>query len=189
MVNQNKIFLFRIKRQAKNGLSDWCPKDSNQGLRWLLTLHVGCAVRTVFSEHIRIVKRFRSSSEAARFHKVLYETTDTIFIDYKSRQCMPCIDCTAVRADLSHRYPYTSRRHNFTLRKHAHSNILKILSPKNEKNQIKNSNIFHVSAQNIDCEYSLEPPRWGGSNEYSQSVFWWEIRKIMYTPVNPSFTI
>ena len=25
--------------------------------------------------------------------------------------------------------------------------------------QIKNSDIFHISAQNIDCGYSLEPPR------------------------------
>ena len=31
--------------------------------------------------------------------------------------------------------------------------------------------IFHISAQNIDCGYSLEPPRRGGSNEYPQSVF------------------
>ena len=29
----------------------------------------------------------------------------------------------------------------------------------------------------------------GGSNEYPQSMFWAEIRKIMYTPVNPTFTI
>ena len=35
----------------------------------------------------------------------------------------------------------------------------------------KNSDIFHTSAQNIDCGYSLEPPRRGGSNEYSQSMF------------------
>ena len=55
--------------------------------------------------------------------------------------------------------------------------------------QIKNSDIFHISAQNIDCGYSLEPPRRGGSNEYPQSMFYAEIRKIMYTPVNPSFTI
>ena len=32
--------------------------------------------------------------------------------------------------------------------------------------QIKNSDIFVISAQNIDCGYSLEPPRRGGSNEY-----------------------
>ena len=30
--------------------------------------------------------------------------------------------------------------------------------------------IFLISAQNIDCGYSLEPPRRGGSNEYPQSV-------------------
>ena len=38
--------------------------------------------------------------------------------------------------------------------------------------------IFLFSAQNIDCEYSLEPPRRGGSNEYTQSMFWAEIWKI-----------
>ena len=36
---------------------------------------------------------------------------------------------------------------------------------------MKNSDIFHIPAQNIDCGYSLEPPRRGGSNEYSQSMF------------------
>ena len=58
-----------------------------------------------------------------------------------------------------------------------------------ENFQIKNTIIFHISAQNRDCGYSLEPPRRGGSNEYLQSMFWTEIRKLMYTPVNPSFTI
>ena len=38
--------------------------------------------------------------------------------------------------------------------------------------------IFLISAQNIDCGYSLEPPRRGGSNECPQSMFWAEIRKI-----------
>ena len=63
----------------------------------------------------------------------------------------------------------TSHKRRFiesTLRKHAYSNILKILPPKNENFQMKNSDIFHISAQNIDCGYSLEPPRRGGSNEY-----------------------
>ena len=46
-----------------------------------------------------------------------------------------------------------------TLRKHAYSNILKILQPKKEKFQIKNSGIFHISAQNLDFGYSLKPPR------------------------------
>ena len=76
-----------------------------------------------------------------------------------------------------------------SLRKHAYSNILKILQPKKEYFQRKNSDIFHISPQNIDCGYSLEPPRRGGSNEYPQSMFFRKIRKIMYTPVNPSFTV
>ena len=42
---------------------------------------------------------------------------------------------------------------------------------KNENFQIKDSDIFVIPAQNIDCEYSLEPPRRGGSNEYPQSMF------------------
>ena len=35
----------------------------------------------------------------------------------------------------------------------------------------KNSHIFYVSAQNIDCWYSLEPPGRGGSNEYKNLCF------------------
>ena len=38
-----------------------------------------------------------------------------------------------------------------SLRKHAYSNILKILPPKNENFQIKNSYILRISDQNIDC--------------------------------------
>ena len=57
------------------------------------------------------------------------------------------------------------------LRKHAYSNILKILPLKKENFQIKNSDIFHISAQSIDYGYSLEPPRRGGSNEYHNLCF------------------
>ena len=36
----------------------------------------------------------------------------------------------------------------------------------------------YFCSKNIDCGYSLEPPRRGGSNEYPQSMFWAEIWKI-----------
>ena len=62
------------------------------------------------------------------------------------------------------------------------------LPPKIENFQIKKSDIFHISAQNIDCGYSLEPPRWGGSNEYPQSFLKQKLKK-KYSPVNPSFTM
>ena len=55
--------------------------------------------------------------------------------------------------------------HQTALRKRAYSDILKLLQPKKENFQ-KKSDIFHISAQNIDYGYSLEPPRRGGSNEY-----------------------
>ena len=59
----------------------------------------------------------------------------------------------------------------FSLRKHAYSNILKILPRKKKNFQIKNSDFFHIAAQNINCGYSLEPPGRGVSNEYPQSMF------------------
>ena len=36
------------------------------------------------------------------------------------------------------------------------TNILKILPSKTDNFQMKNSDIFHISAQNINCGYSLE---------------------------------
>ena len=49
--------------------------------------------------------------------------------------------------------------------------ILQILQPKRENFQKKHFDIFHISTQNIDCGYLLEPPRRGGSNGYLQSMF------------------
>ena len=89
------------------------------------------------------------------------------------------------------KHDQSPQMHRLTLRKQAYLNILKILlSKKKEKNQIKKILIFFIFLlKNIDCGHSLEPPRRGGSNEYPHSMFLVEIRKIMYNPVNPSFTI
>ena len=51
----------------------------------------------------------------------------------------------------------------------------------------KNSGSFHISAQNTDCGYSLEPPRQGGSNEYPQSMFLSRNKKINVYPCKPQF--
>ena len=58
---------------------------------------------------------------------------------------------------------------------------------KNENFQIKNSDIFHISAQNIDCGYSLEPPQHGGSNEYPHSMFFSRNKKNNVYPCKPQF--
>ena len=74
-----------------------------------------------------------------------------------------------------------------TLRKHAYSNILKILPPKNENFQIKNSDIVLISAQNIYCGYSLEPPKRGGSNDYPQSMLLSRNKPNNVYPCKPQF--
>ena len=74
----------------------------------------------------------------------------------------------------------------FALRKQAYSNILKILSPKNEKFQIIISDFFlNISAQNIDCGYSLKPPKQGGSNEYHNIHFLCINKKNNVYPCKP----
>ena len=58
---------------------------------------------------------------------------------------------------------------------------------KNLKFQIKILIFFYISAQNIDCGYSLEPPRRGGSNEYPQSMFLSRNKKNNVYPCKPQF--
>ena len=53
--------------------------------------------------------------------------------------------------------------------------------------RIKNSDISHITAQNIDCGYSLEPPRRGGSNEYPHSMFLSRNKKNNVYPCKPQF--
>ena len=58
-----------------------------------------------------------------------------------------------------------------SLRKLAHAIYRKNFGCKNENFHWKIFDIFLNFAQNIDCVYTLEPPRRGGSNEYPQSMF------------------
>ena len=55
------------------------------------------------------------------------------------------------------------------------------------ENKDKNFDIFHISALSIDCGYSLEPTRRGGSNEYPQSIFLSRDRKNNVYPCKPQF--
>ena len=53
--------------------------------------------------------------------------------------------------------------------------------------QIKNSDIFSYFCLNIECGYSLEPPRRGGSNEYPQSMFSSKNKENNVYPSKPQF--
>ena len=63
--------------------------------------------------------------------------------------------------------------------------ISKKKKKKNESFQIKKSDIFLISAQNIDYGYSLESLRRGGSNEYQyqQSMFLSRNKKSNVYPI------
>ena len=65
--------------------------------------------------------------------------------------------------------------------------IENLTSKKTENFQTKNFDIFHISAQNIDCGYSLELPWRGGSNEYPQSMFLGRNKKNNVYPCKPQF--
>ena len=51
----------------------------------------------------------------------------------------------------------------------------------------KNSDIFQISVQNIDCGYSLELSHWGSSNGYPQSMFLSRNKKNNRYPCKPQF--
>ena len=84
--------------------------------------------------------------------------------------------------------PSRSFRGVVALRKLAHSIYRDFFSCK--KKSLEKIEIFNIFAQNIDCGYTLEPlRRRGGSNVYTQSMFWSKNKKNRYTPANPSFAI
>ena len=80
----------------------------------------------------------------------------------------------------------------FIEREHYENTPMQYIANKILKMKIftgKKFDIFLIFAQNIDCGYTLEPPRRGGSNEYPQYMFWSKNKKNRYTPAYPSFTI
>ena len=71
----------------------------------------------------------------------------------------------------------------YSSQKHGYSNMTDFLQQqqqqkkkkKKENFQIKILIFFHIFAQNIHCGYSLEPPQWGGSNEYHKAMLFSKI--------------
>ena len=83
-------------------------------------------------------------------------------------------------------YNKSPRRINHKATK-SKTNTGKLSPLKTENFQIKISAIFHISAQNTDRGYSLDPPRRGGSNEYPQPMFLSKNKKNNVYPCKPQF--
>ena len=104
--------------------------------------------------------------------------SDSVTYLYVHILCRVCIKC--------HQYnPHTNKNITKTrLFKYTEN----FTTEKKENFDIKNSDIFYISAQNIDCGYSLELPRQGGSNEYPQSMFLSRNKKNNVYPCKPQFS-
>ena len=83
--------------------------------------------------------------------------------------------CTQFKSAFDGKHPMASEMKD--IMKTCPCNIQRFLALKIENLQLKNFDIFLIFAQNIDCGYTLEPPRRGGSNEYPQSMFWSKNKK------------
>ena len=72
---------------------------------------------------------------------------------------------------------------------HTHIQIYgKFHLQKTENFQIKKKFwYFSYFSQNIDCGYSLEPPHWGGSNEYPKSLLLSKNERNNIYPCKPQF--
>ena len=72
-----------------------------------------------------------------------------------------------------------------TAKKTAH---FQIKNKQTKNKQTKNNfEMFHISSGNMDCGYALEPPLWGGSNKYPQSMFLSINKKNNVYPCKPQF--
>ena len=106
-------------------------------------------------------------------HAICKPDTNTRPLSDRSLHCPP-------EATL---YPWLSNITKTRLFKY----IENFTTKKPESFPIKILIFFHISAENIDCGYSLEPPRRGGSNQYPQSMFLSRNKKKNVYPFQPQF--
>ena len=99
------------------------------------------------------------------------------------KKLVDCVPSAIACMLMLHMLIYVSRF--IDIRKTRLFKYIENFTSKNRK--LKNSDIFHISAQNIDCGYSLELPRRDSSNEYLQSMFLSRNKKNNVYPCKPQF--
>ena len=96
--------------------------------------------------------------------------------------------CTQRRLKPAHPRSLISLRRELCITKTRPFKYIGNFTTKKKRNfQMKNSGNFHISALNIGCRYSLEPPRRGGSSEYLQSMFLSRNKNTNLYPCKPQF--
>ena len=142
------------------------------------------------------------SAEHRLLQKIVVVDVHQLCNKYYDIQCiLTCLaPCTCVCRTLlslksNQRYPLPLGGNNFAFSFHtqlSHNENLSMqyteifFQKQKLKFSLKNF-FFNACVQNIDCGYTLEPPRPGGSNEYPQSMCWIENKKNTYTSANSIF--
>ena len=101
--------------------------------------------------------------------------------------CLPSKDGSAWTSMLSYQSLLGTLWIEPIIMKTCHFKYVEISPPKNWKFSDKNSDIFYISAQNIDYGCSLELPHRGSSNQYPQSMFLCRSKKNNVYPSKPQF--
>ena len=112
---------------------------------------------------------------------------------YVFSRCGPCVfwlsfDCKGSQMFALSSDPLMGPS-SFPFRKHAYSNILKILQPKKENFQIKKIWYFSYFCSKHRLWVLVRTASLRPLTSTHNVCFWAEIRKIMHIPVNPRFTI
>ena len=147
-------------------MSDWCPPTH---------------FYTHFTQFDLLKDKLKAATKSRTGILLIYfpQTVKYPFIIYIIAIIIFCTDLSWGMFDYYLWNPWNlTKTSPFKYTEHFTTNKMKIFGSKFRF-------FFHISAQNIDCGYSLEPPQRGGSNEYSHSMFLRRNKKNNVYPCKP----
>ena len=107
---------------------------------------------------MKIIRLYQCLREALHYHTEMFSITH-----YKLKIWLSILICIFSQECLSIPLSYITKTRLF---KYTENFISKSWTFSDKK-----TDVFHTFSQNVDCEYSLEPPLRGGSNEYHNLCF------------------
>ena len=135
---------------------------------------ISCVLRSTFAQ-----PSWKNYYATKRQHVMHIHVHFFVIIDRRIHSWTQWHIKTSPKAYLLRNHPYTSKHYpswrygRKSITKTRLFKYIEIFTSKNWTFSDKKKTLifFYISDQNIDCGYSLEPPRRGGSNEYPQSMF------------------
>ena len=156
-----------------------------------MALHLTSTSAVVFEEErtcapigsllpVSLLSKFPGPSNGIDMEYLAQRNTPRLTLDLSRRASLKWKIVTETRSDYDSLNKYLYENTPIQIYRKFHLQ-------KTENFQIKHSDIFHISAQNIDCGHLLELPRRGGSNEYPQPMFSSRNKKNNVYPCKPQF--